>query len=180
MVKLVARSALAGEELGPVGGVVLTEVDVAGAWSVAPFAGRTEAVDAALRGLGLGWPSPGQVIGAGGLRAIWAGRGRALILGAEIPAGIQTLGAVTAQGDGIAALVVEGGAAEAVLARLVPMDLRAAAFPAGRTARTMVNHMAAQVSRVGGEAFEIMVMRSMGHTLVHELRDAARMVAARG
>lgn len=180
MVKLVARSALAGEEMGAVGGVVLREVDVAEAWSVAPFAGRTGEVDAALRAVGLGFPAPNGVIWAGAARAIWAGRGRALIVGVGIPEGIQGLAAVTAQGAGIAALEVSGAQAEAVLARLVPVDLRAAVFPEGRTVRTMVNHMAAQVSRVGAEAFEIMVMRSMGHTLVHELRDAARMVAARG
>jgi sarcosine oxidase subunit gamma len=180
VVKLVARSALQGEALGAVGGVVLSEADVAGAWSIAPFLGQTEAVDAALRALGLGFPAPGQVIAAGQARALWTGRGRALVEGVEIPPGIETLAAVTAQGDGIAALVISGPDAEAVLARLVPMDLRARAFPEGATARTMVNHMAAQVTRVGAQAFEVMVMRSMGHTLIHELREAAVMVAARG
>jgi sarcosine oxidase subunit gamma len=100
------------------------------------------------------------------------------VIGASVD--LTGLAAVTAQGDGIAALEVRGAAAEAVLARLVPMDLRAAVFPVGRTARTLVNHMAAQVTRVGENAFEIMVMRSMARTLVHELREAAEMVAARG
>jgi sarcosine oxidase subunit gamma len=39
--------------------------------------------------------------------------------------------------------------------------------------------MQAQVTRIGPQAFEIIVMRSMGHTLVHEVKQAARMVAAR-
>lgn len=179
MVRLVARSAFAEDELGPVGGVVLSESDVADAWSVAPFAGQAGAVDAALRAEGLGFPAPNQMLGQGARRALWAGRGRALVIGA-VPAGLETMAAVTAQGDGIAALVLRGAAGEAVLARLVPMDLRKKVFPPGTTARTFVNHMSAQVTRLDSETFEIMVMRSMARTLVHELREAARMVAARG
>jgi len=180
VVKLVARSPLAGETLGPVGGVVLTEADVTGAVSVAPFAGRMTEVDALLRGaLGVGFPAPGEMLRAGTARALWTGRGRALVIGAPLPEGLGAMAALTEQGDGLAALVVSGPATEAVLARLVPMDLRATAFPEGRTARTLVGHMAAQVTRVGADAIELMVMRSMGHTLVHEVTVAARMVAAR-
>ena len=113
-------------------------------------------------------------------RAIWMGWGRALVVGAALPAGIGEVAAVTEQGDGIAALRIEGEAVEAVLARLVPVDLRAGVFPEGTTARTLVGHMIAQVTRISPQAFEIMVMRSMGHTLVHEVKQAARMVAARG
>ncbi len=166
MVKLVALGAFEGVTLGAVGGVVLSEVDVAGAVSVAPLAGQEAAVDAALRAVGLGFPAPGQVVGSGDRRAIWAGRGRALVIGG-VP-GLDGLAAVTEQGDGIAALVVQGATVEAVLARLVPMDLRLRAFPVGATARTFVNHMTAQVTRVAEDAVEVMVMRSMARTLVHE------------
>ncbi|MCC5975705.1 MAG: sarcosine oxidase subunit gamma, partial [Rubellimicrobium sp.] len=47
------------------------------------------------------------------------------------------------------------------------------------TARTLVGHMTASVTRVAGEAFEIMVMRSMAGTLLHDMTEAARLVAAR-
>jgi sarcosine oxidase subunit gamma len=178
VVKLVALGAFEGVALGAVGGVVLSEVDVAGAVSVAPLAGQEAAVDAALKAVGLGFPAPGQVVGAGDRRAIWAGRGRAWVLGG-VP-GLDGLAAVTEQGDGIAALVLRGAGVEAVLARLVPMDLRLKVFPVGATARTFVNHMTAQVTRVADDAVEIMVMRSMARTLAHELREAALGVAARG
>ncbi len=180
MVKLVARSPLAGETLGPVGDVVLSEADVSLATSIAPFAGRAREVDALLRGaLGIGLPAPAETLQAGGVRALWTGRGRALVIGAAMPDGLAAMAAVTEQGDGIAALVITGPAAEEVLARLVPIDLRAASFPLDRTARTLVGHLSAQVTRVGQDAFEVMVMRSMGRTLVHEIAAAARMVAAR-
>jgi len=180
VVRLVGRTALADEPLGPVGGVVLSEVEISEAWSVAPFRGREAAVDAAFRkAWGLGFPQPNEALGEGGRRVLWTGRGRALVCGSAVPVAVRKIAAVTFQGDGIAALGVEGGAVEAVLARLVPVDLSAAVFPTGRTARTFVGHMAAQVTRTGQEGFEIMVMRSMGRTLVHEVRRAAEMVAAR-
>ena len=90
------------------------------------------------------------------------------------------LAAVTDQADGVAAVKIEGDAAEAVLARLVPLDLRAASFKRGHTARSLVNHMTASITRLGPKSFEVMVMRSMAQTLVHELTEAAEGVAARG
>ena len=152
MVKLVALGAFGEAELGSVGGVVLSEVDVTGAVSVAPLAGQAAAVDAALKAVGLGFPAPNQVVGSGARRAIWAGRGRALVIGGVPP--LDGIAAVTEQGDGIAALEVRGSAVEAVLARLVPMDLRLRAFPVGATARTFVNHMTAQVTRVAEDAVD--------------------------
>lgn len=180
MVRLVARTPLEGEPLGPAGGVVLTEAQIDQAFSVAPFRGKTAAVDAALRkACGLGFPPPNTALAAGAVRAVWSGRGRAIVIGTALPAAIHRIAAVTAQGDGIAALRVEGEAAVDVLARLVPVDLRPARFPPGTTVRTFVGHMAAQVTCLGPDLFEIMVMRSMGHTLVHEIRATAAMVAAR-
>ena len=88
--------------------------------------------------------------------------------------------ALTDQTDASAVVRIEGDAVEAVLARLVPVDLRIGSFAEGRTARTMVGHMTASVTRVGPMAFEVMVMRSMAATVVHELTEAAIGVQARG
>lgn len=180
MVRLIARTPLQDEPLGPAGDVLLSEVEIGEAWSVAPFRGRESAVDTALRkACGLGFPPPNTALAAGAVRALWTGRGRALVIGTALPATLHRNAALTSQGDGIAALRVDGAACEAVLARLVPIDLRASVFPPGTTARTFVGHMAAQVTRLAPQTVEIMVMRSMGHTLVHEISAAARMVAAR-
>lgn len=180
MVRLVARTPLEGEPLGRIGGIVLTEAEIGEAWSVAPFRGKAPSVDAALRkACGLGLPPPNTALVSGNMRALWSGRGRTLVIGAALPAAIRRNAAVTAQGDGLAALLVAGPSAGNVLARLVPVDLRPVPFPPGTTARTFVGHMAAQVTCLGPDLYEIMVMRSMGHTLVHEVRAAATMVAAR-
>ena len=111
---------------------------------------------------------------------MWVGPGRALLIGRATPEGLAADAAVVDLSDAQVVLVLEGPAARDVLARLVPLDLRDAAFPDGSAARSLVNHMTATVARVGAEAWEVMAMRSMAATLVHEIAAAMRGVAARG
>jgi sarcosine oxidase subunit gamma len=74
---------------------------------------------------------------------------------------------------------LEGARAEEVLARLVPIDLRASTFAEGHCARTLLQPVTVSISRVGLDAFEILAFRSMAATLVHDLDTALQMVAAR-
>jgi sarcosine oxidase, subunit gamma len=179
VVDLIATAACAGLLPLRVGGVGLTEVDLGPVTSVAPFRGNAAKVGAALKkALGVGFPGPGEALTGKSGRAIWVGPGRALVTGALPDLG--GLAALTDQADGIAVVRIEGPDVVAVLARLVPVDLRPSVFPEGRTARTLIGHMMASVTRVGPEALELMVFRSMAGTLVHELAEAARAVAARG
>ena len=87
--------------------------------------------------------------------------------------------AVTDQTDGWTVLGLSGTGAVDVLARLVPMDLRLAAFPVGRAVRTQLNHMNVVILRVSDYAFEIMAFRSMARTAWHEVETTMHMVAAR-
>ena len=76
--------------------------------------------------------------------------------------------------DAFAGLVSRGRTAAAVLARLVPLDLRRVALPA----RTLLRHTPAVVgARAGG--FGILVPRSYAASAVAEIRAAMRAVAAR-
>jgi sarcosine oxidase subunit gamma len=153
---------------------------VEGAVLIVPHRWAEDAVGAILqKSRGLPFPGPGETARSAEARILWAGPGRALLIGGELPEGLAERAAITDQGDGIAALGIAGPRVEAVLARLVPIDLRPGSFPPGRTARTLVGHMTASVTRVAGEAFEIMVMRSMAGTLLHDMTEAARLVAAR-
>jgi len=158
--------------------VRLTELPFARVTSVAPFAGKERAVATAMKKIGLGWPEPGQSIRAGDAGCLWTGRGQAFLIGADA-AGLAGLAALTDQSDGWARMRLEGAAAEAVLARLVPMDLRRSAFPDGAVARTGLNHMMMVLHREGPEAFQIMVFRSMAGSAVHEIATAMNAVAAR-
>lgn len=180
MARLIAKTPLEGLLPVSVPGATLEEVGLDQATLIAPFRSRERAVSAALKGLGLSLPGPGKTAQKGEARVLWWGRNQALLIGAAPPASLDGLAALTAQADGLAALRLEGALAETALARLVPLDLRAAAFPKGATARTMLFHMTASVTRLGAQAFEILVMRSMGRTAVHDLTVAVKSVAAQG
>jgi sarcosine oxidase subunit gamma len=176
--KLLARTPAEGLGLSlTVGGATLSEVDPGPVTSIAPFRGREAEVAAALGIAEL--PLPGRVVALDGARLLWTGPGRALLVGQPAPPALERLAAVVEQGDGIVAVLLEGPSGPDVLARLVPLDLRDGAFPEGTTARTLLNHMAVTLTRVGREAYEVMGMRSMARTLVHELTEAMRHVAAR-
>ncbi|MBL4812663.1 MAG: sarcosine oxidase subunit gamma, partial [Rhodobacteraceae bacterium] len=113
---------------------------------------------------------------------IWAGPGRALIIGAALPATLlaelRPLAAVTDQSGAQAMLGLTGAASEAVLARMVAVDLRPAAFAIGQVALCDIGHMPGMVLRTCTQSYELMVMRSMAATLLHEVCDAAKRVAA--
>ncbi len=177
MARLVARSASEGLLPVAAGRMTLSEVLPAAITSVAPFAGEEGAVSAALMdATGAGFPDPNRWTG-GAARIVWTGPGQAMVLGPRVAPGGA---AVTDQSDAWAILRLEGAGAEAVLARLVPVDVRRAQFPPGHAARTMLHHMTCTLMRVGDAAFEIMVFRSMAATAVHHLEIAMKSVAAQG
>lgn len=177
MAKLVALTPCTGLLPKTIGGFELTEVDAGKITSVMPFAGQDKATSAALKdAIGLGFPAAGRMVGTG-LRVVWCGKGQALVMGGDCP-DLQGA-AVVDQSDAWAIVRIEGQGVEDVLARLVPVDLRRTQFKRGHTARTLIGHMTGSVTRVGAAAFEVMVMRSMAATLVHDLTEAASGVAAR-
>lgn len=147
--------------------------------AIQPFAGQEAAVSALLHPLGLRFPQPGESVAQGALRLHWAGRATAFLFGAPPPDGLRKHAAVTDQSDAWAGLRLEGADSVAVLARLVPLALRADSFAPGAAARAPLNHMQALILRVGADAFDIHVFRSMAQTAVHELTDAMRGVGAR-
>ena len=173
MAELIARTPCAGLLPRTAGRTEITEAEWTPLYLIAPFRGREEDVAQAL---GLGWPAPDRSTTDGARRAVWTGPGQALVSG-DLPDLPHC--AVTDQSDAFAVVRLAGPEAEAVLARLVPIDLRAAAFPPGASARTLLGHMTATVIREDGGAFTLMVFRSMAGTLVHELVRAAEGVETR-
>jgi heterotetrameric sarcosine oxidase gamma subunit len=175
---LVAKSPLAGRAALTLAGVTLAEADLGQITSVAPFMGQDKALAGALKALGLSFPAPNQVSSKGDARLVWTGRDQAFLIGAA-PQGLDGLAALTDQSDGWAALRLDGPGAGDVLARLYPLDLRAAAFPVGRVARAPLNHMSSILMRPGPQSFEMLVFRSMARTAWHEAEVAMRALAAR-
>lgn len=176
MVKLIPQSPCMGLLPRSIGPWTLTEVVIDKATLIAPFKGQEKATSAALKSaLGVGFPAVGRALGTDP-RVIWCGKGQALLIGADCPV---LPAACVDHGDAWAVVSIEGAGVEGVLARLVPIDLRAATFKRGYTARTLLGHMTVSITRTGANVFEIMAMRSMAGTLVHDLTEAAKGLAAR-
>ena len=179
MVSFIAKSPLSDHEPVAHGGCTLAEVVLDHVTSVAPFNGQEKATITALKAAhGVAFPAPNRFVEKAGVRVVWSGRGQAFVIGAsfEAPAGVA---ACADQSDAWACLRIEGADAEAVMARLVPVDIRASAMPKGRAARAPLGHMMSVVMRTGAQVFDVMVFRSMAQTAWHEVEQAMRGVAAR-
>lgn len=160
------------------GGARLSLHDPGPLHQIALYPGAELAAAVLLAPLGLDFPAPGRMAAAGGLRLVWTGRAQAMLVGAEPPQGLTEHAALTDQSDGWVCLSLAGPGAEAVLARLVPLDLRAAAFPPGHAARTALNHMPLILWREA-EDFRLMTFRSMARTAWDEIAHAMAHLAAR-
>ena len=182
MPRLIAKPALEVEPLH-LAGVELALRDPGPLTLIAPFPGQEGALAAALAPLGLDFPAPAGVWVNGAGRLVWAGRGQALLMGVSAPEGISEWAAVTDQSDGWICLGLVGGRADQALSRLVGIDLRPQAFPAGRSARTALNHMPLILIREedgdDGAGFLILTFRSMAKTAWTELSEVLHHLAAR-
>ena len=151
---------------------------------LAPFKGQQHAVSAALKKAhGIELPAVNRAVGKEALRVVWFSQGKWAVLGPDLGVkfkfGISKMAALLDQSDAWAVVRLDGAAAEQVLARLVPVDLRQPVFKRGHTLRTDLSHMMASITRIGDKSFQIMVFRSMAETLLHELQTAMENVTAR-
>lgn len=177
MVSLIAKAPCEGLLPIAAGDCTLSEVSPEAITSIMPASGQEKSVSEALkRAHGLAFPAPNRATGKEGGRLVWTGLGQAFLVG-PVPKPVSGA-AMTDQSDAWAVMRLEGASAEAVLARLVPVDLRVVGFKRGHTARTMLFHMSCSITRVGANSFDIMVFRSMAKSAVHELSTAMRSVAA--
>lgn len=179
--KLVAQTPCDGLLPLTVGSVSVSEIDAGAIHSLSPFRGQSKLLSDAMKTAhGMALPAPNRASGKEGARAIWFGHGQVMLMGSLPDQALFSHAAVVDQSDAWAVVRLEGNGVEDVLARLVPVDLRPQNFKRGHTARTLLFHMAASVTRVGEKSFLIMVFRSMAGSLVHDLKRAMEGVAARG
>lgn len=181
MAELLAKTACEGLLPLQIAGLTLHEAKPVTMTTIAAYTGQAAALDKALKAAhGLGLPTVNGSSAASDARAIWFGRDMALLLGPSPDAGLAQYAALTDQSQGWAMMELAGDGATDVLARLCPVDLRLSQFAVGATVRTEARHMMASVTRVGEDAFMIMVFRSMARTLLHDLKTAMEAWAARG
>ena len=174
MAELIPLTPLAGRHAVSAAGCRLTVLELGPVAAIQPFPGG--GADTALRARGLGFPAPGRSLEAEGVRIVWAGREMALLIGA--PPGAVEGAAVIDVTDGWAGMALSGARGWEVLARLVPIDLRPAAFGEGTAARTLLNHVPALILR-RGETLEILVPASYARTAWHEVAAAMELLAVR-
>ena len=180
MVELVAKSPCAGMASIEFGAARLSEVEMTCLTSLSPRRGQESAFAQVLKAAhGMAFPAPNRATGKEGARVVWFGKGQVMLIGPEPDAGLLAHAAMTDQSDAWAMVRLEGEAAEDVLARLVPIDLRQSVFRRGHAARTMLGHMNVSITRVSDAAFLILGFRSMVGTLVHEIETAMKGVAVR-
>lgn len=177
MPELLAKAAI---EVAPVtlAGITLAVAAPGPITFVAPFPGQEKPLAKALKPLGLTFPQANASSAKGAARLIWTGRGQAALLGVAAPETLGEVAALTDQSDAWVAFTLTGAGAEAVLARLVPVDLREAALPKGGVLRSALNHLPLILYREA-EGFLILTFRSMARTAWHELDHALTLFAAR-
>ncbi|QOL80717.1 sarcosine oxidase subunit gamma [Pseudooceanicola spongiae] len=128
---------------------------------------------------GLTLPEPGQRTLSDTAECLWFGHRQYLLVGVRPADSLTEVATLTDQSDAWSTVLLDGPLARDVLARLCPLDLRDAAFPMHATARSEIRHMMACITRVSADGFRLMVFRSMADTLLHDLREALAMRAAR-
>ena len=74
---------------------------------------------------------------------------------------------VTDQSDSWAMLRIAGSRVRAALERICPLDLHEEAFPEGRVARTVMEHLAVIILRDGADSFLMMSPRSSARSFLH-------------
>ncbi len=175
---LTARTPLGGYEKS-FGAVTLAEVSGLSLVSAAVPQGGDAAFAAALAaGLGAARPAPGDSAAGEryGARLLGMQPDQLLILFAapdpDRAAGTvaEALGPdayVTDQSDSWAMLRIAGAGARAALERICMLDLDDAAFPEGRVARTVMEHLAVIILRDGPDSFLLMSPRSSARSFLH-------------
>ncbi len=179
MLKLTAKMPL--EDLLPlsIGKITLSEEAPAFVTLIdCPYGSEAKVSDALKKARGMTLSAPNRTTGRAKNRCVSSGKNH-IPLGPEPDEALSKIARLCDVSNGYAVLRAEGKDIEAVLARLVPIDLTLSHFKRGHTARTLVRHMHAAVTRVSESAFQIIIFCSMANTLVYNLTRAMTSVDAR-
>lgn len=173
MVELVAKTPANGSLPITHGGTTLRELTFDRITSVAPFMGKEKAVSAALKkSIGTALPDIGRILAGKKGDILWSGRGEFFVLNGDV--GKLNAG-VTDQSDAWTSVALEGSSAQEILARICPLNF--GDMDEGDVARSLIGHMPAIII-VRSDGYELMVFRAFARTLVNEVEQAMKSVAA--
>lgn len=125
------------------------------------------AVEVRLASLGDGSPTAVRAAGPGQ----WFIVGNATKSHAELVALLDALPDAFGvdQSHGRVRMLLAGPMVERVLAKGTAVDVSLSAFPVGRSATTLIGHIAAHITRVDSGGFEVMVLRGFAESLWEDL-----------
>ena len=156
-----------------VGSLILKEINWENATTIQPFRGKGKVVSEALnKSFGLNLPEVGKSICSKNNRIMWIGMNQFLFLGDKIE---MKEAALTDQSDAWTILLLTGDGTADVMDRLCPVDTRF--LKSGDVIRSMIGHMTAIVEKTESGC-QVMVFRAFAETLLHEVRNSMRSVAA--
>ena len=155
-------------------------------WSLVQIAGfastlaELDAVAAPLLGASLPM-HVGEAVPAGGRQVLKTGPEQFWILGPdadEFASQLQSalapeIGSVTPLSHSRTCIVVEGGAAQALLSKGIPLDFHPEVFRVGQFAQTGLHHTPVLVWRSARDRYEIFALRTFALSLWEWLADAA-------
>jgi sarcosine oxidase subunit gamma len=186
---LKAEPFLGGHD-GNIGAARLSEVADLDLVSIAVPRDGGAALDAALRkGWGVGAPGPGEVVSTVGevlllglapdqMLAVLPRNGEEAVARVAAVTGVN--GYLTGQSDNWVVLRLEGISAVAALERICPLDLHPAAFPEGRVARTVMEHLGTILVREGPQRFLLFSASSSARSFLHAVETSIRNVSQIG
>ena len=125
----------------------------------------------------------GILVANGEFEARFSGPGEWLVLSqthapetlvTELSVRLGDFAFVVDQSHGRVVLTLSGPDVARILANGIAVDLHADAFPVGRAANVLCNHLTLHLSRTGEQSFDLIVMRSFAEALVGELKVMAR------
>ena len=144
---------------------------------------RTTAIAAVLAAPGQTAEAAGILVANGEFEARFCGPGEWLVLSeahapetlvAELSVRLGDFAFVVDQSHGRVVLTLSGPDAARILANGVAVDLHPDAFPAGRAANVLCNHLSLNLARTSDERFDLTVMRSFAEALVEDIKIMAR------
>ena len=186
---LAPRSPLGGYQR-TIGAVAIAEVAGLALVSAAVPQGGDATFSAALaEGFGAARPAPGDSTRGDRLAARVLGmQPDQLFILFEAPdpdratetvaAALGSAAYLTDQSDSWAMLRVAGTGVRAALERICSLDLADEAFPEGRVARTVMEHLAVIVLRDGGDSFLLMSPRSSARSFLDAVEISVETVSA--
>lgn len=161
----------------------LAEVDNISIVSIAiPLDGRDVLASAIERAFGADIPAPGEstLSKDGRTRFLWTMQDQIFALFEEenphaandVAKKLNGAGYVTLQSDNWVALRLAGNKACDALERICPLDLHPSAFPEGRAARTVMDHMGTLVLREGSDTFLLLSASSSARSFLHTVETS--------